>query len=496
MNENMNPNMNTNSRPPYPQQPQQPFAQPQWPTQPQRPVELPQMQLPPRIPQSQPQWPQQPVQPQRPIQPQQPQRPVQPQPPVQSQQPQPPETDGRKFRTTLMCTIIAACFCAFLVVFQILFLLTPDKSVSESENRMLQKHPKLTFSALFDGSYMKSFETYLTDQFPGRDRFVSLKSSLSELTGSRRQQNVYRAKNGRLLEEQTPVDDELLTGTLSAVNAFAADNPALKTAFLLSPNATCFFGNQLPYGLKQAAQTDILNDCAEQLDGVTWIDAYAALDAEDDPGSLFYRTDHHWTTRAAFACFKALNKQWKLGAKAKDYVFYPVTDAFSGTLASAYGDRKLRDTIEICVPKKSGGTYIVDYTSQGKKVGTLFDDTKLDQRNQYEVFLGGNFDKIVITTTAETENTLLLFKDSYANCLIPMLTPYFSTIVVVDPRYFNGNLADVLGENDFTHVLFLYNLNTFLADTSLAPMLRTAVAVPAASSAPQEDAQPAEDNDA
>ena len=105
------------------------------------------------------------------------------------------------------------------------------------------------------------------------------------------------------------------------------------------------------------------------------------------------------------------------------------------------------------------------------KVPAVGDAEKLDQRNQYEVFLGGNYDKIVIQTLAETEDTLLLFKDSFANCLIPMLTPYFTKIVVIDPRYFSDSLQDVIADNEFTHILFVYNLNTFLADKSLAGVL-------------------------
>ncbi|MBR2417270.1 MAG: hypothetical protein IKB12_01435, partial [Clostridia bacterium] len=62
---------------------------------------------------------------------------------------------------------------------------------------------------------------------------------------------------------------------------------------------------------------------------------------------------------------------------------------------------------------------------------------------------------------------LLIIKDSYANCMIPMLTPYFSKIVVVDPRYMTDSIHGVMEEYSFSHVLFLYNLNTFLQDTSL-----------------------------
>ena len=123
------------------------------------------------------------------------------------------------------------------------------------------------------------------------------------------------------------------------------------------------------------------------------------------------------------------------------------------------------------MPKKSAGTYTVHYESQNKTTVSVFDTEKLEQKNQYEVFLGGNFDKIVIRTLSQSEDTLLLFKDSYANCLIPMLTPYFSKIVIIDPRYFSDSLQNITDDTDFTHILFVYNLNTFLADKSLAGAL-------------------------
>ena len=95
----------------------------------------------------------------------------------------------------------------------------------------------------------------------------------------------------------------------------------------------------------------------------------------------------------------------------------------------------------------------------------------MNQKNQYEVFLGGNYDKVIISTSADTDDTLLIFKDSYANCMLPMLTPYFAKIVVIDPRYFSDSLEQIMKSYNFTHVLFLYNLNTFLADNSLVDAL-------------------------
>ena len=57
--------------------------------------------------------------------------------------------------------------------------------------------------------------------------------------------------------------------------------------------------------------------------------------------------------------------------------------------------------------------------------------------------------------------------------MIPMLTPYFSKIVVIDPRYLTDSLESIIKENDFTHVLVLYNIKTLLEDNSLVPCLES-----------------------
>ena len=52
-----------------------------------------------------------------------------------------------------------------------------------------------------------------------------------------------------------------------------------------------------------------------------------------------------------------------------------------------------------------------------------------------------------------------------------MLTPYFKTIVLVDPRYYNDNLPDTIAKEGVTDLLWLYNVNTFLNDTSIGDKL-------------------------
>ena len=116
---------------------------------------------------------------------------------------------------------------------------------------------------------------------------------------------------------------------------------------------------------------------------------------------------------------------------------------------------------------------MVNFESSGEKTASLFFKDKLQQKNQYEVFMGGNYDKVIISTVSQSGRSLLLIKDSYANCMIPMLTPYFSKIVVIDPRYLTDSLDSIVKENDFSHMLYLYNINTLLEDNSLVPCLES-----------------------
>jgi hypothetical protein len=67
---------------------------------------------------------------------------------------------------------------------------------------------------------------------------------------------------------------------------------------------------------------------------------------------------------------------------------------------------------------------------------------------------------------------LLIFKDSYANCFVPFLIPYYSEIFMVDARYYTDDVYSLIKENAVDQVLFLYNANTFANDDSLENVIK------------------------
>jgi len=119
------------------------------------------------------------------------------------------------------------------------------------------------------------------------------------------------------------------------------------------------------------------------------------------------------------------------------------------------------------------GKEVASYESEGIKTAELYDRTKLDEPDAYEVFLGGDYDKIDIRTTADSTDRLLLVKDSFADCMIPFLIPYYREIIVVDADYYQKHVSDLLDKNKITSVLFLYDCNNFVQDDKLSSILTT-----------------------
>ena len=127
-----------------------------------------------------------------------------------------------------------------------------------------------------------------------------------------------------------------------------------------------------------------------------------------------------------------------------------------------------KEQIDIYVPTEEDTDLIVDYVDEGKRSTSLYDSSKLKEKDQYTVFLGGNSSLLDIRTVSKITKRLLLVKYSFANSFIPFLTPYYREIVVVDPRYYSGTINDLMDSYRISEVLFLYSGNTFFKDNNIS----------------------------
>lgn len=361
----------------------------------------------------------------------------------------------------------------FLCFVLILNVVMPDKELSTRENRPLQQFPEWSNEALLDGQYTKNIDTWFSDQFVGRNFAVYVKYLVAKLAGNKDINDVFLTKQG-LMEGTYEVNEEQLKRNIDAINAYC-QSKQVRSGILLAPNAVSVQKEELPNHADVKDQDPIINSILSSLDpSISKIDVRSILKDHKDE-YLYYKSDHHWTTDAAYYAFTELAKSFELGDINKDqYDIYPVHDDFKGTLAKKTGSVGIHDTISIYVGKNDPD-YVMTIEDTGTKTRSVYSKDSLHSANPYDVFLQGNHGQVQIETTSESGRHLLLFKDSYANSLIPFLLPYYRTITVIDPRYYYEDLSRVFDVNLITDVLFVYNANTFVQDTSIADLLEGTV---------------------
>ena len=374
--------------------------------------------------------------------------------------------NNKNNKAFLFTAIALACF---IVIFDIMWIVLPKKSFSESENRMLASTPKLTAEALADGGFGEGFESFFADRVPLRDSLISLRTAEKRLLGAKENGGVWFGKDGYLFLKPSAQKKESLARNLNAMDLFAWEHNDLSFYAVIVPNASQILSDKLPANAAAPDQKAQRAEIAENLNDVKFVDVTDALDSHRDE-YIYYRTDHHWTTYGAYCAFGKVAGAMGLDADGVRYSAYDVNAEFEGTLASKSGAHGVYDTVSICAPE--GVLCRVEYPEGGKEAtGTVYCEEALAAKDKYALFLGGNYPLVCITTSAETDRRLLIFKDSYANCFVQFLLPHFSEIVLVDPRYYYEDSSPLISRYGITDVMFLYNLDTFNTDNSLADAL-------------------------
>lgn len=361
-------------------------------------------------------------------------------------------------RNALFTVILLA---AVILIFTVADLASADRLYSPTENRLLTERPEFSAEALFSGEYTKTYEDYVTDQFVSRDKWITIKTYMDIAFGRQEIGGVYLAKDGYLIEQHLPEDypQETVQKKLSMLAALVQDWNA---KVMLVPTADNILAEKLPANAPVWDQTAFLEYAETQLGDSVFIDTASTL-REHAAEDIYYRTDHHWTSLGAYYGYLA----W---AEAMGEVAYPydvasmvqVSDDFLGTLHSKINISWRTDSIYYFGQTAQQPVRVTYDFSTVKS--SIYEESYLDTKNQYGFFLDDNHAFVEINTGYETGKTLLVIKDSYANCFVPLLLPHYDTIYILDPRYYNARLSDLIGQYASGDVLVLYNCVHFLDD--------------------------------
>ncbi len=342
-------------------------------------------------------------------------------------------------------------------------IIKEDNTYSSAENRMLQTFPKLSAKRILNGKFQKKYETYLSDQFPKRDLWVKFQTKTEMTLGKKESNGVYFGKDGYLLEKYTKedIDPKLTKKNICALKDFVQQaSKSANVKVMMVPSKTYTLDRYLPAFAETYDENIFYNKLEKNLPENVIVPVYDLLH-KHNKDYIFYRTDHHWTTLGAWYGYTAYldsygNNIQDAGHKKK---FEKVSSNFLGTTHSKVNIYSQKDEINIYKPANE---MTVVYNLGEKTENTFYQMEFLKKKDKYSVFFGGNQAVLEISGGAKNKKTLLMIKDSFANCMIPFLAEDYEKIIVADMRHLNIGMSMLLNKYKPTDVLVLYNTIQFM----------------------------------
>ena len=327
----------------------------------------------------------------------------------------------------------------------------PKKRYSAFENRFLETFSAPEINDVVSLEWMSDFENALCDQFNFRNISITIKTYVDQLLGRKDNGRVYFAKENYLMEiEET--ENLFLDKNIHTLNSLA-DYTNTPIDFIPVYTSLCALQDLAPRHV-QSQQLSIMEYLKNNLENINIYDSYHVVSNMND---YYYKTDHHWTMLGAKAVYefysgKSLLEDLKM-----------IKEDFLGTLY--YQAPRLNcvtDTIYTLETNDITAKY-----NDGTILNQYYVDQHLNTNDAYRYYLGGNYERIDIETSTKNGKSLLLIKDSYANCFVPFLDKDYQYITILDMRYGNTNLYQVMDE-EYDRCLFVYEINQFCNDEYLS----------------------------
>ncbi len=375
---------------------------------------------------------------------------------------------GKRINIPDLVTCIA--FFAILIFMSVMTIILPKQDFLEMENSYAEKLPELSAKSVYNRTYMNKMEKYISDHFAGRISWIKGRTILETSLGKNERNGIY-ILDDRLVEKIPEPDYASADKAIAAINKFAGEHD-VPVFVMIVPTSAEIYADELPENAPNADQKEFIDYVYRGLDrSVNTIDVYQTMSSNRDD-YIYYRTDHHWTTKGAYLAYAAAGK--KMGYDPVPLEMFDIEHAgidFIGTFYSkALYDGIEKDTLDFYHLPDGYPVTEVDITErfgeEPEVYGSMYFREYLDVKDKYSAFLGTNMPIVEIRTGCEG-GKLLIIKDSYAHCYAPFLTQHYSDITLVDMRYINISLDKVIDTSGYDQVLILYNASSFMTDTDI-----------------------------
>ena len=336
----------------------------------------------------------------------------------------------------------------------------PSSEISESERRKLQLFPKVTVEAIFSGDWMEDFESYTLDQFPLRDGFRRVKALVHyKLLGQKDNNGIYLA-DGYAAKVEYPMNENSLDNALKKFQKIYDQYlTGTDVTFAVVPDKGMFLAE--PNGYPAMDYQALMDKMAGGMPWAEFVDISGNLTLES-----YYKTDTHWRQEEILDVAKTLCEALgtdgfdrdEMNRETLERPFYGV---YYGQAALPMDPEQMifmtNEILENCTV----------YNHENGKTTGIYDMSKLESQDLYDVFLSGAAALLTIENPAgEPGKELIVFRDSYGSSLIPLLVKDYAKVTVIDTRYIAADLLDRFVEFNGQDVLMLYS--TLLLNNSFS----------------------------
>jgi len=390
----------------------------------------------------------------------------------------------------ILVIIFAAMFLILPVMSFIFMPKSQEAAFSENENRYLARYIEPDFPGyaknffnkkpnnIKDKRFMNGFDSWFADRFILRENWIILQNQLELLQGKTEINGVFTVDGRMILAwKEDEIQDSVTQTILKSVDSFAErmnSEFGTESYIMLIPTAQEIYMDLLPPNSQPGNQTMLIKNCYDGLENMTNIDAATHL-FENSGSYIYYRTDHHWTAYGSYWGYHAAAKKmgiipYELGRFDAEHA----SSDFRGTLFSKTLDFKITPDVVTFYTLSPVDNYLPEIkmtVNTGSEItvhDSLYFREFLDEKDKYAAFTGQNSPIMDIETDLENnDKSLLIFKDSFAHCMIPFLVNHYKRITVLDMRYLNTDIRDYVQPQDYSQILFVFSAPNFAEDTNL-----------------------------
>lgn len=348
----------------------------------------------------------------------------------------------------------------FWLVFTLITWVFPIQEISQSERRVLAQIPPLEFKTVFSGKYMKDFEEYAKDQFPFRFTFRSIKARIRFNMLLQRDNNGIYIEDGFAAKLEYPLNEKSVD-TANKKFRYLFDkymkDKNVNVYISIIPDKNYYLG--VPKGYPSMDYDRLFELVEKGCEFARYIDLTDTLSIES-----YYKTDIHWKQEKLTDVVKRIASAMGINNHlSMDFVQSETQIPFHGVYMGQSALPLKPDSIDYLTNETIENSWV--YNLETDKTTPLYDREKLNSRDPYDFYLHGATALLTIENPlAKTTRELVVFRDSFASSLVPLLLEGYSKITLIDIRYIHSDLVGEYVEFKEQDILFLYN--TLLINTA------------------------------